>query len=783
MNVARRALHSLARFVGRVVGLAMGVSVGAVAIGGCLALLLGTLPRMGRSAVFKPPALGNFSTLNERSIVLDRNGHQIAVFKSAENRKTVPLARVPKQLIQTILDVEDADFYRHKGFNLRSTSRAMLSNLAAGGIEQGGSTITQQLIKTDLLTRTQQFDRKIREARLAVELERTKSKSWILDRYVNTVYFGGGAYGVEAAANHYFGISVERLDIGQSAFLAGMIRNPVGYDPVRFRERSRERRSIVLNRLVAQKHLSVAEAKMWAATSMPTPVASPEDTPNSYFVEAVKQELLIDPRLGATAQERYESVFNGGLRVTTTYDPDLQADAEKAVSDILPQQDVPTFTAALVSMDVDSGAVRALVGGRGFATDKYNLATQAKRQPGSSWKPFTLIAAMEEGNSPRSIISGIEPCPIPNPEGKPDPYLPNNSSEGSGSVSSLPDQRVFSSNCAYARLATVVGLDKVVNVAKRLGITTKLDAVPAMALGTEEVHPIEMAAAYATIANDGVFHRGYLISKVERVRGRAVTLLFNGTSKGRQAISRQVARMATKSMQEVVRRGTGTKAQLGKRAVAGKTGTTQNYEDAWFVGFTAQTATAVWMGAPAGKVPMTNVGGIRVTGGSYPARIWQAYMDVATTNDPLVDFAEPDPHELGKSGCLQLKKPTINSPNDNSGGRGYSVGALISAQTDTTSPRTRKQSTKSSKRRRSGGGGGGNCDSWGSTSAPRKVITGTRKRRPTATVDPATDGSAGDSPVPVIGNPVETVPPPEATPAPAPAPVPVPDPVPAAPTP
>ena len=253
-------------------------------------------------------------------------------------------------------------------------------------------------------------------------------------------------------------------------------------------------------------------------------------------------------------------------------------------------------------------------------------------------------------------------------------------------------------------------------------------------------------------------------------------MLFNGTSKGRQAISRQVARMATQSMQEVVRRGTGTKARLGERAVAGKTGTAQNYEDAWFVGFTAQTATAVWMGAPDGKVPMTNVGGIRVTGGSYPARIWQAYMDVATTNDPLVDFAEPDPDELGKAGCLQLKKPTTVSTDSTSGGRGYSVASLISAQTDTTSPGTRKRS----KKRRTGAG---NCDSWGSTSANKKVTTVTRKRRPRTTVDPATEGSTPDVPVPVVANPVETVPPPEVTPAPAPIPAPVPDPVAAAPTP
>ena len=759
----RRALAGLGRFLGRMVGLVAGMGIGAVALGGCLVLLAGALPRVGASAAFDPPVVGSFTTLNERSIVVDRYGSQLAVFRSAENRKTVALARVPKFLITAILDVEDADFYRHKGFNLRATSRAMLSNLAAGGVEQGGSTITQQLIKTDLLTRTQQFDRKIREARMAVALERTRSKDWILDRYLNTVYFGGGSYGVEAAANHYFGVSVERLDPGQSAFLAGMIRNPVGYDPVRFRVRSRERRAIVLNRLVAQKHLSAADAKMWAATPMPTPVPSPDDTPDSYFVEAVKQELLDDRRLGSTAQERYESVFNGGLRITTTYDPVLQQLAEQAVTDIVPEQEVPVFTAALVSMDVASGAVRALVGGRGFATDKFDLVTQARRQPGSSWKPFTLIAAMEEGNSPRSTISGIEPCPIPNPDGIPDPYVPGNSTEGSGIVGSLTEQLVFSSNCAYARLASVVGLDKVAGVAKRLGITTRIDAVPAMALGTEEVHPIEMAAAYATIANDGVFHPGYLIEKVERVRGRSTKVLFSGARKGRQVISAQVARMATQSMRDVVRRGTGTKARLDDREVAGKTGTAQNYEDAWFVGFTAQTATAVWMGAPAGKIPMTNVGGIRVTGGSYPARIWKAYMEAATATDPVVDFTDPDPDEMGKAVCLQLKKPSKRSTRSTSrvtGGRGFSVAALISAQTDSA-----KKKAATGKRSSSRG-----CDSWGATAKVTKKSV-VRRRRTVSTKDPSGTDSGLQSPVPVVAEPVEAVPQPESTQAPAPEPV------------
>ncbi len=655
-STGQQLVRFLARFFGRILGLFASMGVGTVAITACLTLIGGGLGKIGSSVSVTPPKRPAFRELKERSVVFDRGGRQIAVFKSEENRRAVTLDKVPKHLINAILDVEDANFYVHKGFNAKSTARAMLQNLSSGSVEQGGSTITQQLVKIDLLTRAQKLDRKVREARFAIELEKELSKNEILERYLNSVYFGGGAYGVEAAANHYFGTSVSKLDVPQSAFIAGMIRNPTGYDPVRFRERSRRRRSTVFGRMVAVGHLTRAEADLFDDAPMPFPekeVVTEERS--SYFVEQVKQDLLNDPRLGDTEGERFQAVFNGGLRVFTTFDPTLQSAAEKVVADNIPDKSKDEFTASLVSVDVATGAIRAMVAGRGFEKDQFNLVTQARRQPGSSWKPFTLVAALEEGSGLDSVISGAEPCPIPNPEGDPNPYLPSNYEGSEGFVGPLTEQLVRSGNCAYARLSYVVGTDKVIDVAKRLGISTKLENVPAIALGAEEVRPIDMVGAYATIARDGEYLKPYFVERVEDSQGN---VLWKAPTSGKRAISVDVARAATKAMREVVRRGTATAAALGRnRQVAGKTGTAQRYEDAWFVGYTAQIATAVWMGSPTGKTSMSNVGGIPVTGGSYPAQIWHDYMKIATDGQPVVDFEAPNNDNLGKAQCLQVVKP------------------------------------------------------------------------------------------------------------------------------
>jgi 1A family penicillin-binding protein len=678
--------------LGRLTGLAITMGAGAVAMALCLALVANGLSRVGRSASFSPPGSFDFAVLSERSVVYDRYGRVLGVFRAAENRKAVPLSAVPKVVIDAIVSVEDADFFNHRGVNLRRTIGALSANVEAGGVEQGGSTITQQLVKQGLLTSDQNLTRKISEARLAWELEKRWTKQEILERYLNTVYFGQGAYGVEAAANHYFGVPIAKLDVAQAAFLAGMIRNPVGYDPTRFRERSRNRRAVVLRRMVTTGVLTRADADRWALAPMPRPKEVDEPLPESYFLEEVKQRLLDDPRLGPTQKDRYNAVFSGGLRIYTTFDPGLQAKAEAVVAEDVPEDSADTFTAALVSVDVATGAVRALVGGRGFETDKFNLATQARRQPGSSWKPFTLIAALEAGNSPEAVISGNEPCPIPNPDGEPDPYLPGNADGSKSFIGTLEAQLAASSNCAYARLATVIGLDEVAAVARRLGITTPIDAVPAMALGTEEVKPIDMAGAYATIANDGLLVTPYL---VERVVGRGGKEVFRAPRPSRRVLESRVARLAVGAMQAVVRRGTGTAARLDRTEVAGKTGTAQNYEDAWFVGFTPSVATAVWMGAPVGKIPMRNVGGRRVTGGSYPARIWHDFMETAAARDIASEAEFPtlaEDDERGDANCLQLVAPK------------RSRGSTGPAQAKTSRRRTA-------------------CESWGGVSVEAKKAT------------------------------------------------------------
>ncbi len=598
---------------------------------------------------FDVEKVGALDPLNERSVVLDRYGRTIAVLRSEQNRSPVDFSRIPQHVINAVLDTEDADFYVHKGINLRSTIRAFAANVEAGGVAQGGSTITQQLVKLTLLSPKQDINRKVTEARLALQIEKEYTKDEILGRYLNLVYLGEGAYGLEAAAERYFNTSVDRLTVVQGAFLAGMIRNPTGYDPIRFRERSRQRRSTVLDRMVVRKHLTQAEADTLKTSPMPRP-ADRLAQPDTYFIEKVKQTLLDDVRLGENAKDRYNAVFNGGLKILTTFDPALQAEAERAVVDTLPD-DEPDFTAALVSVDVTSGAVRALVGGRGFQTDKYDLATQGKRQPGSSWKPFIYTAALESGISPLSSISGLEPCPIPNPGGTPDPFEPSNAEPGSGKVASIPDQLVASSNCAFARLAYVVGYDKVANVAKRMGITTQIDLVPAMALGVEEVHPLDMAGAYATLASEGLQRTPYFISEVKDRDGKT---LFSTKASTKRIIDAEIARTVTAAMRRVVTSGTGTAARLDDYDAAGKTGTTNNYEDAWFVGFTNKLSTAVWMGAPDKKIAMKNVGGIRVFGGTYPARIWHAFMTDAMEGSLSVPFTEPDEKAYAKGDCIAI---------------------------------------------------------------------------------------------------------------------------------
>jgi len=575
--------------------------------------------------------------LDQRSTVYASDGSVLAVLHADEDRVEVPLGSVPAIAVNAVLDVEDADFFVHKGVNARSVLRALATNVQAGQVRQGGSTITQQLVKNSLLGSRQDFHRKLLEVATAARLEKQLTKAQILERYLNTVYFGNGAYGIQAASLRYFDVDVGRLTTPQAALLAGMIRSPEGYDPFRQAAAARQRRDVVLAQMVRHGHLAPVEADADRAVALP---ARPFDPPpvRDYFTEAVKLALLGDRRLGATPQERYHAVFGGGLSVHTTIDPVVQRLAADKVAAGLPDTK-GEFTASLVSIDPASGAVRALVGGPNFDKARFNLALDGiGRQAGSSFKPFTLVAALENGFSPEDTLDGSSPCQIPNPGGTPNPYRPDNFEGGEQGVTSVTDATVHSVNCAYARLAMDVGLAKVADAAHRMGITAHLNVVPSMTLGTNEVTPLQMASGYATLAADGMYHRPYLVERVNGPDGREI---LAADHQGRRAVSSQVARVATQVLQQVVLRGTGTAASLGGRPVAGKTGTAENFHDAWFVGFTPQLATAVWMGDPAGEVPMRNVGGIQVVGGTYPARIWGAFMNAALAGRPVVGFPLP----------------------------------------------------------------------------------------------------------------------------------------------
>jgi len=598
------------------------------------------------SAVFsaaepgKSDKLEELEELAQRSIVYARDGGTMAVLKAEENRSPVTLDQVPQHLIDAVVAVEDERFWEHGGVDLRSTGRALASNVEAGGVTQGGSTITQQLVKNTLVTPERSLGRKMREAVLALRVEGELSKEEILEKYLNTVYFGSGAYGVQAASETYFGVDVEEIRVGQAALLAGIIRNPTGYEPFRNPDIARDRRATALDQMAGQGYVKEEDAERLKNEPLPTAPHELLPAPNDYFVEEVKQRLLDDPRLGETAQERYNAVFKGGLKIHTTLDPRMQAIAREKVNSILPSSK-RGITAALVSLEPYSGAVRAMVGGPNFEQARFNLVTQGLRQPGSSWKAFVLVAGIEAGYGPRNSINGTSPCPV-RAGGR--PWLPSNYGESTGGVASLTTAMAKSYNCAFVRLGLKVGLDKVVDVAQRLGISSQIDEVPAMTLGTEEVHPIDMATAYGTIANDGIRHEALF---VERVIDRNGKVLLEGPTAGVKAIETQHARIATQIMRSVVSGGTGTRAAVPGRQVAGKTGTSQNYENAWFVGYTPQLATAVWMGSPVGNVPM---GG--VTGGSFPAAIFGAFMRGALEGAPVETFEAPDPKALGGSGFI-----------------------------------------------------------------------------------------------------------------------------------
>jgi membrane peptidoglycan carboxypeptidase len=643
------------RFILIALASAAGLALGVVA----LAVPVAAVVSNGTSS--KANALPDINApLSARSVVYADDGSVLATLHATENRSPVTIDKVPAQVINAVLDTEDARFWSHGGVDLKSTVRALASNVGSGALAQGGSTITQQLVKNILLTPQKTLDRKVKEAVIADRLESKYTKTQILQAYLNTVYFGNGAYGVQAAAEMYFNEDISQVTAVQGAFLAGMIRDPLGYDPILNPRDSKARRDFVLDRMATQGHLTQAQANALKATPIPTSLTAPyqsPDTKDDYFVQQVEQILLNQSTtLGNTYSERYNELFNGGLKIYTTLDPGLQALAEQKVAAGVPPNK-QGFTAALASIDPTNGEVRAIVGGPGFNINKFDLATQALRQPGSGFKLFTLLASYEAGYGPTDTVDGSSPCAINFPGDSDLLKHPAHNDEGnsSGAISIL-SATANSVNCAFIRLGHEVTLPKVIEMAHRLGLKEDFKPYPTLIIGAQETTVLEMAGAYATLAADGVFHTPTFVDHIDDASGAVV---YKANLAGKRVLDPQISRMAVQTLRAVVQYGTGTAANLPGRQVAGKTGTTEQNTDAWFNGFTPQLATSIWMGDPKGRTPMYNVGGITVFGGTYPARIWAAYTKAALANDPPVPFPLPDPRRIpgGKFiTSLQLQK-------------------------------------------------------------------------------------------------------------------------------
>ena len=583
-----------------------------------------------------------------RSLVYDRNGELMATFFD-ENRSPILLDQIPVEVQQAILAIEDANFYAHQGIDLKATGRALIENVDAGGISQGGSTITQQLIKNLVLSSEQTVERKVQEASLAVRLEDQLSKDEIYEIYLNTVFFGSTAYGVKAAAEVYFGLDLANkspeeitsvLDEGlgwpEAALLASLISNPSVNDPTVNPQISKYQRGIVLDRLAELGFFSEAEAQEYAQSPLPTQRFQPSlPSADDFFVAEVRRILLEDSTyLGGGLESRLEDLLgiNGGIRVYTTFDPAVQDMAMQARDEVLKVrwQVDPLFTIGVASVEPDTGAVRAMIGGESFDTEsQFNLATQGRRQPGSSFKTFVIAAALRRGIQTDDKVNGEGPCEFPE-ETEPDGiYEANNFANDEGEIAEIRDLTLKSSNCGFLKLGQIVGITNVINTAKLLGIKSDIDPVISLPLGVEEVSPMEMATAYASLATGGLRREPYFIERIERLEGDKWISIYDHVDDDRflpeRVITENIACWTTEVLRANMLSGTGTRAgnQMGSQQAAGKTGTTENFEDAWFVGYTPYLSTAVWMGNPNEKITMRGITPFgNVTGGSFPAVAW-----------------------------------------------------------------------------------------------------------------------------------------------------------------
>jgi penicillin-binding protein 1A len=635
---------------------------------GCaqITALVEDLPRLTKKDLrFKPP---------QSSFVFARDGSLITSFHGVQNRTVIPLGKIPEKVQEAVLAIEDERFYEHDGVDMRAVGRALITNIREGEIEEGGSTITQQYVKNVIISPNdiaeRSFERKITEAALARQIEKELTKKEILERYLNTVYFGAGAYGIQAASRTYFNRRAKDLSLSQAALLAGVIQSPEDYNPYREKQAALERRDVVLRQMENLGFITPEESAKATSAKLKLQKAVEKDTYAApYFVDYVRRLITYDPRfkfLGKNPIKREQQILTGGLRIYTTVDLEMQAAAEEAVRAVLIEDTDPH--ASLVAMEPDTGYVRAMVGGRDyFAKKKHdrfaklNLAIQGEprlgkggkapgtgRQAGSAFKPFALAAALENGTSLSEVYpaSGDEGGCKTFPTSYESWRVCNYEGAAYGAMSLL-EGTVKSVNIVYAQLILDTGAEAVVELASNMGIGTPLLAVNSAALGTNEVNPLGMATGYATFAADGLHTPPVAITKIIDANGKT---LYEDHTESEQVLEPEIAYMVTTALQQVIQRGTGTAALGIGRPAAGKTGTAQEYRDAWFGGYTPDLVAAVWVGYPEGAIEMkpscpTVIGcrptRIQVTGGSWPTQIWTLFMARALANVPASDFEVP----------------------------------------------------------------------------------------------------------------------------------------------
>ena len=632
----RRPRHTLRRVVLWSTGVVVLLVLVAAGLGvGAVALFVREPSRLVGCdlAAERPKARG------EKSFIYARDGSRLGAVPSPWNREPIALARMGRWLPVATVAIEDRRFWeRDRAVDYEAIARAAVANVRARRAVQGGSTIEQQLVRDRYMRdRRPVLSRKLEEACLAIQLSRRMSKRTILETYLNGAFYGSNAYGVEAAAWTYFSRPARRLSLVQAALIAGLPQAPSRFDPARHPAAARRRRDDVLAALRDARKITPARYESATRRRVRlTPTRRYRSIRYPAFFEATRRELV--GRYGLRRSRR------GGLRVKTTIEPQLQRLAEDALQYWLR---LPTDPAgALVAIDPATGAVRAMaVRAPGSRRLQFNLATQSRRQSGSTFKVFTLAAAMEAGISLRSVWRGPGSRRISDRRCRTgsEPWVVHNYADQARGTMTLLQATANSVNTIFARVALRVGLQKVVNVAHRMGIESPLLPVCSLTLGPEGVSPLEMTNAFATLAARGTRRGPELLERVTRADGRVVHRI---SRRGRRALRRGVADRVTYALSGAVRAGTGTAAYFG-RPVAGKTGTAESFKDAWFCGFVPQLATCAWIGHASGEIPMAWVAGFaEVVGGSVPARIWRSFMEPAVRGWRVRSLPTPSTSEI-----------------------------------------------------------------------------------------------------------------------------------------